>query len=92
MFELLNEERYCLRSFCQENIDVPLWSCIEITIGTKNEYRRKGLALAVASRLILDCAERNIYPRWDASNIESVELAEKLGYHFDKEYEVYSIS
>lgn len=65
---------------------------IEITIGTKHEYRRKGLALAVASRLIVDCIERNIYPRWDAANLESVRLAEKLGYHFDKAYEVYSIS
>ena len=65
---------------------------IEITIGTKDEYRRKGLALAVASKLILDCIEKNIYPRWDAANLESVELATKLGYHFDKEYEVYSIS
>jgi hypothetical protein len=65
---------------------------IEITIGTKSEYRRKGLALAVASRLILECMERNIYPRWDAANLGSVALAEKLGYHFDKEYEVCSIS
>jgi hypothetical protein len=71
-------------SYCEGNI--------EITIGTKKEFRRSGLALAVASRLILDCMEQNIYPRWDAANLESVALAEKLGYHFDKEYEVYSIS
>ncbi|QAA32311.1 GNAT family N-acetyltransferase [Clostridium manihotivorum] len=65
--------------------------CIEITIGTKDEYRRKGLALAVASKLILACMERNIYPHWDAANLGSVALAEKLGYHFDKEYRVYAI-
>lgn len=65
---------------------------IEITIGTKKEFRRKGLALAVASKLILECMERNIYPAWDAANLESVALAEKLGYHLDKAYEVYSIS
>lgn len=64
---------------------------IEITIGTKEEYRRKGLALACASKLILECLDNNIYPRWDAVNMESVALAEKLGYHFDKEYEVYTI-
>jgi hypothetical protein len=64
---------------------------IDITIGTKEEFRKKGLALACASKLILECLDNNIYPRWDASNIESVALAEKLGYHFDKEYEVYSI-
>ncbi len=63
---------------------------IEITIGTKKDYRRKGLALACASKLILECIDRNIYPRWDAANTESVALAEKLGYRFEKEYEVYS--
>lgn len=70
-------------SYCKGSID--------ITIGTKEEYRQKGLALACASKLILDCLDKNIYPRWDASNLESVALAEKLGYHFEKEYQVYSI-
>jgi hypothetical protein len=64
---------------------------ISITIGTKREYRKKGLALACASKVILECLDKNVYPKWDASNLESVTLAEKLGYHFDKEYEVYSI-
>jgi GNAT superfamily N-acetyltransferase len=64
---------------------------IEITIETKSEYRRKGLALACASKVILECLDRGIYPRWDAANKNSVALAEKLGYHFDKEYSVYSI-
>ncbi|WP_432664401.1 GNAT family N-acetyltransferase [Wukongibacter baidiensis] len=65
---------------------------IDITIGTKEEYRQKGLALACASKLILECLEKNIYPVWDAVDLRSVALAEKLGYHLDKEYEVYSIS
>lgn len=65
--------------------------CIEVTIGTHVQYRRKGLALACASRLILECLNRNIYPNWDAANLESVSLAEKLGYQFESEYEVYSI-
>ena len=69
-------------TYCEGNI--------EITIGTKEDFRRKGLALACASRLILDCLGRNIHPRWDAANKESVALAEKLGYHFEKGYEVYS--
>lgn len=64
---------------------------IDITIGTQEEYRKRGLALAVASKLILACLDRNIYPVWDAANMESVALAEKLGYHFEKEYQVYSI-
>lgn len=65
---------------------------IDITIGTNEEYRRKGLALACASKLILECLEKNIYPVWDAVDLRSVALADKLGYHLDKEYEVYSIS
>lgn len=65
---------------------------IDITIGTKKEYRQKGLALACASKLILECLEKNIYPVWDAVDLRSLALAEKLGYHLDKEYEVYSIS
>ena len=70
-------------TYCEGNI--------EITIGTKVNHRRKGLALACAAKLILECLDRNIYPRWDAANLESVALAEKLGYHFKKEYEVYSL-
>ncbi len=64
---------------------------IEVTIETRKEYRRRGLALACASKVILECLERNIYLRWDAANLNSIALAEKLGYHFDKEYVVYSI-
>lgn len=65
---------------------------IEIEIDTKQEYRRKGLALACASRLILECIEKGIYPSWDAANKESLSLSEKLGYEFDNEYVTYSIS
>lgn len=65
---------------------------IDITIGTKEEYRQRGLALACASKLILECLEKNIYPVWDSVDLRSVSLAEKLGYHFDKAYEVYYIS
>jgi GNAT superfamily N-acetyltransferase len=64
---------------------------IEIQIDTKEGHRRKGLALACASQLILECLERGIYPSWDAANRESVSLAEKLGYHFEKEYVTYAI-
>lgn len=62
---------------------------IEIEIDTKEEYRRKGLATAAGARLILECLERNIYPSWDAHDLRSVALAEKLGYHRDGEYTVY---
>lgn len=63
----------------------------EITIETLREFRRKGLAAACASALILECLDRGIYPRWDAMNLDSVALSGKLGYHFDREYTVYNI-
>lgn len=62
---------------------------IEIEIDTLKEYTRQGLAYACASRLILECLERGLYPSWDAQNKWSVGLAEKLGYHFDHEYTAY---
>lgn len=64
---------------------------IEIEIDTKEEYRRKGLAAACASKLILECLNKGLYPSWDAANRASVALAEKLGYHFDKEYVTYEV-
>lgn len=65
---------------------------IEIEIDTKKEYRRIGLAYACGAALILECKKRGLYPSWDAQNLWSVMLAEKLGYHFDYEYCAYEIS
>ncbi|MDO4328968.1 MAG: GNAT family N-acetyltransferase [Lachnospiraceae bacterium] len=65
---------------------------IEIEIDTKKEFRRQGLAYVCGAKLILACLERGWYPSWDAQNLWSVALAEKLGYHFDSEYPVYEIS
>jgi GNAT superfamily N-acetyltransferase len=59
---------------------------IEIEIDTVEAERRKGLASAVAARLILDCLDAGLYPSWDAANLESVHLAEKLGYQFSHAY------
>lgn len=64
---------------------------IEIEIDTKKSERRKGLALACAGKLILECLERGLYPSWDAQNKGSLALAEKLGYQFDEAYPVYEI-
>lgn len=64
---------------------------IEIEIDTKEEYRRKGLALVCASKLILECLNRGLYPSWDAANRASANLAEKLGYTFETEYPTYSV-
>lgn len=64
---------------------------IEIEIGTKEEYRRQGLAAVCGARLILECMKRGLYPSWDAQNKWSVALAEKLGYHFDQTYPAYEV-
>lgn len=64
---------------------------IEIQIDTREDQRRKGLALACGAALILRCLDRGMYPSWDAQNKGSVKLAEKLGYHFSHEYPVYEI-
>ena len=65
---------------------------IEIEIGTVEAHRRKGLATACAANLILKCLDRGLYPSWDAANSGSVALAEKLGYHLDREYMTYEIT
>lgn len=64
---------------------------IEIEIDTREDERRKGLALACGAKLILECLERQLYPSWDAQNKGSLELAKKLGYRFDKAYPAYEI-
>ena len=66
-------------------------SGIEIEVDTKCEYRNRGLALACASELILECLDRGLYPSWDAHDLRSVALAEKLGYHLDQAYVTYII-
>ena len=65
---------------------------IEIEIDTRKDCRRKGLAYACASGLILECLKQGLYPSWDAQNLHSVALARKLGYHFSHAYEAVEIS
>ena len=38
------------------------------------------------------CLEEGLYPSWDAQNMASVRLAEKLGYEPDRAYTVYEVS
>lgn len=62
---------------------------IEINIRVKEDYRRKGIATAMASKLILECLRENRKVSWDAANINSVGLAEKLGFEYDSTYNIY---
>ena len=65
---------------------------IEVEIDTVHRERRKGLASAVGAKLILSCMDDGLEPVWDAANLISVHLAEKLGYQFDYEYVYYWIN
>lgn len=64
---------------------------IEVEIVTREDYRKQGLAYRCASKLILECLRRNLYPSWDARTMISVALAEKLGYKYSHEYVAYEI-
>lgn len=65
---------------------------IEIEIDTKESHRRKGLATACGASLILECLKRDKYPSWDAIDLRSVALAEKLGYHRAEDYTTYFVT
>lgn len=65
---------------------------IEIELDTKEPFRHRGLATAAAARLILECLDRSLYPGWDAANLASLHIAEKLGYHPGAQYTVYRIT
>ncbi len=64
---------------------------IEIEVDTVETERRNHLATIVCSALILRCLKEGLYPSWDAQNMNSVRLAEKLGYEFDHEYTAYEV-
>ncbi len=64
---------------------------IEIEVDTVMEERRKNLATIASAALILRCLDENLYPSWDAQNMNSVHLAEKLGYEFSHEYVAYEV-
>ena len=64
---------------------------IEVDVFTAEHERRKGLACAACAKLILSCVDDGLYPNWDAANMNSVRLAQKLGYELDRAYVSYVI-
>ncbi len=62
---------------------------IEISIFVNFDHHRKGIATALACKLLEWCLERRIDPHWDAANKASCGLAEKLGYTPLGEYTAY---
>jgi GNAT superfamily N-acetyltransferase len=53
---------------------------IEVSLVVEPDYRRQGLGLALAARLLAESLGRGLDPHWDAGNDVSRHLAEKLGY------------
>jgi GNAT superfamily N-acetyltransferase len=64
---------------------------VEIEIQTHPQFRRRGLARAVAAALILYCLEHALEPCWDAANEPSAALARQLGFRSTGKYEVYGL-
>ena len=63
----------------------------EIEIQTQPQFRRRGLARAVAAALILHGLERGMEACWDAANEPSSALARQLGFHPTGKYEAYRL-
>lgn len=63
---------------------------IEVNIKVSEEHRRKGIATMLASNLILKCIEEKKKVSWDAANMNSVKLANKLGFKYDSKYNIYT--
>jgi GNAT superfamily N-acetyltransferase len=67
-----------------------VWSRgIEVSIFVNEEFRKKGVATALAGSLTLESLRRGLRPNWDAANPESCKLAEKLGFVFTESYDSY---
>ena len=65
---------------------------IEIQIDTRKDCRGMGYASVTGASLMLEALDRGLYPSWDAANLTSLRLAEKLGYRFSHAYHVYALS
>lgn len=59
---------------------------MEIQIATNPKYRKMGLASICSAAFVAECAQRGIRPHWDAANLISVKIAEKIGFEYDGEY------
>ena len=53
---------------------------VEVAIATRPAFRGRGLAAATAARLLRECLDERLTPRWSASNPVSQRLAVRLGY------------
>lgn len=63
-------------SFCRHS------DGFEIQVDTHPGYHGRGFATCVCAAFILDVLDMNLIPYWDAANIRSMRLAQRLGYPF----------
>jgi len=63
----------------------------ECQVTTAEAARRQGLALEVSSVHLTACLEKGLSVPWDASNENSVRLAQRLGYRRLEEYSVFEL-
>jgi hypothetical protein len=61
---------------------------IEINIMVLPIHRKNGVALSLGANFVSDVLSQKLIPNWDAGNLASKSLAQKLGYEFNKSYEV----
>lgn len=64
---------------------------IEVQVDTRADLRRRHLARCCAAKLALGCAERGLYPDWDAHTAASAALAEGLGYGGRRPYSAFAV-
>lgn len=62
---------------------------IEVSLFVEEEYRQQGVATVLSANLIRWCLEHGMDAHWDAANLESCKLAEKLGYLPSGPYSAY---
>lgn len=65
---------------------------VEVQIDTRDGYRRRGVATELAKRMLVECKDRSLECHWDAMNEESVTLARRVGFEWDRTYWCYEMS
>lgn len=53
---------------------------IEVQVNTHTDHQNRGLATAASAALLVYCLEHKLEVNWDAANLTSARLAERLGY------------
>lgn len=65
---------------------------MEVRAATAENFRGRGIASALTASLLLDCERSGVRRSWDAANLFSARVAEKLGYRLRGEYAIYHLA